>query len=91
MPFDFIQEVEVKSSGIQAEYGGALGGVVNVIMKKGTAHFHGSVFLQFENQGLDAGPNGTARYLDDSDSYPGIRATSGAQRPYAGCFPGIGS
>jgi hypothetical protein len=63
VPFDFIQEVEVKSSGVQAEYGGALGGVVNVIMKKGTAKFHGSVFAQFENQGLDAGPNGTARSL----------------------------
>src|SRR6202041_418203 len=61
VPFDFIQEVEVKSSGVQAEYGGALGGVVNVVMKKGTAKFHGSVFMQFENQGLDAGPNGTAR------------------------------
>jgi Carboxypeptidase regulatory-like domain len=62
VPFDFIQEVEVKSSGVQAEYGGALGGVVNVIMKKGTPQYHGSVFLQFENQGLDAGPNATARY-----------------------------
>ncbi len=62
VPFDFIQEVEVKSSGVQAEYGGALGGVVNVIMKKGTPHYHGSVFVQFENQGLDAAPNGTARY-----------------------------
>src|SRR5215469_787704 len=35
VPFDFIQEVQVKSSGIEAEHGGALGGVVNVVMKKG--------------------------------------------------------
>jgi len=35
VPFDFIQEVEIKNSGIQAEHGGALGGVVNVIMRKG--------------------------------------------------------
>ena len=62
VPFDFIQEVEVKSSGVQAEYGGALGGVVNVIMKKGSPQFHGSVFIQFENQALDAGPNGQPRY-----------------------------
>ena len=34
VPFDFIQEVQVKSSGIEAEHGGALGGVVNVVMKK---------------------------------------------------------
>jgi len=37
-PFDFIQEVSVKTSGIQAQYGGALGGVINVIMQKGSAH-----------------------------------------------------
>ena len=30
VPFQFIQEVQVKTSGIEAEHGGALGGVVNV-------------------------------------------------------------
>ena len=50
VPFDFIQEVQIKSSGIEAEHGGALGGVVNVVMKKGSNDYHGSVFMQFENQ-----------------------------------------
>ena len=36
VPMDFIQEVQMKTSGVEAEYGGALGGVVNVIMDKGT-------------------------------------------------------
>ena len=54
VPFDFIQEVEIKNSGIQSEHGGALGGVVNVIMKKGTNQYHGSVFTQFENDAMDA-------------------------------------
>ena len=57
VPFDFIDQVEIKSSGVQAEYGGALGGVINVIMKKGTPHFHGSVFVAYENSGMDSGPN----------------------------------
>ncbi len=35
VPFDFIQEVQVKSSGIEAEHGGALGGVVNVDHEEG--------------------------------------------------------
>src|SRR5689334_684536 len=30
VPIEFIQEVQVKTSGFEAEYGGALGGVVNV-------------------------------------------------------------
>jgi hypothetical protein len=62
VPFDFIEEVEIKTSGVQAEYGGALGGVVNVIMKKGTPQYHGSIFAQFENQAMDAGPNAGPRY-----------------------------
>jgi len=32
------------------------GGVVNVIMKKGSNNFHGSVFGQFENQAMDGSP-----------------------------------
>jgi len=31
--FEFVQEVQVKTSSYQAEYGGAVGGVVNVIQK----------------------------------------------------------
>ena len=62
VPFDFIQEVQVKSSGIEAEHGGALGGVVNVIMKKGTNSYHGSLFAQFENDGLDGSPQEYLRY-----------------------------
>src|SRR6202035_3851907 len=56
VPFDFIQEVQVKSSGIEAEHGGALGGVINVIMKKGSNGYHGLVFTQFENKAMDGGP-----------------------------------
>jgi hypothetical protein len=62
VPFDFIQEVEMKTSGIQAEYGGALGGVVNVIMKKGGNEFHGSLGTTYESDGMDASPNATLRY-----------------------------
>lgn len=62
VPFSFIQEMQVKSTGIEAEYGGALGGVINVIMQKGTNRYHGSVFSQFEAGGWDAAPNAYPRY-----------------------------
>ncbi len=62
VPFDFIDEVQIKSSGIEAEHGGALGGVVNVVMKKGTNQYHGSVFAQFENDSLDGSPTAYSRY-----------------------------
>ena len=57
VPFQFIQEMQVKSSGIEAEYGGALGGVINVIMKKGSNAFHGSVFGSWEGSGVDGSWN----------------------------------
>ncbi len=62
VPFQFIQEVQVKSSGIEAEHGGALGGVVNVIMKKGSNGYHGSFFGSYESNGMDGTPNGILRY-----------------------------
>jgi hypothetical protein len=62
VPFDFIQEVQVKSSGIEAAYGGALGGVINVVMKKGSNAYHGSFFGSYESDSLDGSPNGTLRY-----------------------------
>ena len=38
---DFVQEVQVKSSGYAAEYGGSTGGVINVISRSGSNDFHG--------------------------------------------------
>ena len=43
-PFDFVQEVQVKTGGYEAEFGQATGGVVNVITKSGSNDVHGSVF-----------------------------------------------
>jgi hypothetical protein len=57
VPMEFIQEVVVKSSGFEAEHGGALGGVINVIQKRGSNEWHGSVFTYFQGDNLDAGPN----------------------------------
>ena len=62
VPFDFIQEVQIKSSGIEAEHGGSLGGVVNVVMKKGSNDYHGSLFTQFERGGFDGSPTARSRY-----------------------------
>jgi hypothetical protein len=79
VPFDFIQEVQIKSSGIEAEHGGALGGVVNVIMRKGTNAYHGSIFTQFENDGMDGSPQAYSRY--DPNGFltaPGGTLPSGA-------------
>ncbi len=46
---EFVQEVEVKTGGYQAEYGRALGGVVNVITKAGGNVFHGGAFVYYDS------------------------------------------
>ncbi len=62
VPFAFIQEMQLKSSGVEAEYGGALGGVVNVVMQKGGNSYHGSLFVQAEKGGWDGSPSDYPRY-----------------------------
>ncbi|HSE62102.1 MAG TPA: TonB-dependent receptor [Thermoanaerobaculia bacterium] len=44
---EFIQEVEVKTGGYQAEFGRSTGGIINVITKSGGNEFHGDVFGNF--------------------------------------------
>jgi hypothetical protein len=53
-PFDFIQEVQVKTAGYEAEFGQSTGGVVNVLTKSGTNQLHGSVFGYFRPGGLES-------------------------------------
>jgi hypothetical protein len=43
-PYDFIQEVQVKTGGYEAEFGQSTGGVINVITKSGGNQLSGSVF-----------------------------------------------
>jgi hypothetical protein len=56
VPMDFIQEVQVKTNGFEAEYGGALGGVVNVINKRGSNEWHGGVFTYYNADRFNAAP-----------------------------------
>jgi hypothetical protein len=54
--FDYLQEVQVKTAGLEAEYGGALGGVVSAITKSGGNDFHGHVHYYYYGNKLNVGP-----------------------------------
>jgi hypothetical protein len=47
LPFSLVQEVQIKSSGFEAEFGGATGGVINVVTKGGGNEWHGEFGMQF--------------------------------------------
>lgn len=56
VPTQLVQEVQVKSSGFTAEYGGATGGVISVVTRGGTNDFHGEAGLQFEVPKFNGSP-----------------------------------
>lgn len=56
LPFQFVQEIQIKTSGFEAEFGGATGGVINVVTKGGSNEWHGEGGIQFEPNQLWAGP-----------------------------------
>jgi outer membrane receptor protein involved in Fe transport len=55
LPFEFVQEVEIKTGAYGAEYGKSTGGIFNVITKSGGNEFHGDVFGYGTTKGLVRG------------------------------------
>jgi len=51
--FEFVDEVQVKASGYQAEFGGSLGGVIQVITRQGGNAFHGDVIGYYSGSRLN--------------------------------------
>jgi outer membrane receptor protein involved in Fe transport len=51
---DFIEEIQIKSSSFEAEYGGALGGVINAVPKRGSNTWHGGVMAYWRTNALNA-------------------------------------
>ncbi len=56
LPFQQVQEIQIKSNGFEAQFGGATGGVINVVTKRGENEFHGEAGMQFETSKFFASP-----------------------------------
>ena len=86
--YEYLQEVQVKTSGLEAEYGGALGGVISAITKSGGNQFHGE--LHWYNSGspfntdptlrLETSPadDRTARHFQDKEFTDHINEIGGS-------------
>lgn len=55
-PAASIQNVDITTNNFEAEFGRAIGTIVNVTLKSGTNQFHGSIFQNMENNGVNARP-----------------------------------
>jgi hypothetical protein len=58
---DFIDDVQVTSSGYTAEYGGATGGVINAITRSGTNDWHGYTLFNWQGASTEGARNDTLR------------------------------
>jgi hypothetical protein len=52
--FEFIQAVDVRTGGYEAEFGRSTGGIINVITKSGGNDFHGDAFGYYDHDSLQS-------------------------------------
>jgi hypothetical protein len=68
-PFEALQEYQVLTGGLDASFGGALGGILNVVTKSGTNTFHAGVNVYWEPRGLQGNkPNSLVRVPNNPDT-----------------------
>jgi hypothetical protein len=79
VPMEFVQEVQVKSSSFEAEFGGATGGVVNVVQKRGGQQWHGSVFTYFQGSPISANDNCINRTIGAAVTVCNLRLQPGTK------------
>ncbi len=68
IPVEFLSELQIKSSGFEAQYGGATGAVVNTVIRSGSNEFHGQASLYLEHDAMNAAGRLSLRLdpLDDN-------------------------
>jgi hypothetical protein len=54
LPFNFVKAIEVQQAGYAAEYGQALGGLINVVTRSGTPEFEWSAVGFYSGSGVSA-------------------------------------
>ncbi len=57
LPYELLQEVQIKSTGFEAEYGGATGGVINAVTAGGNNAWHGNLGMSFRPSAFQGRPN----------------------------------
>jgi hypothetical protein len=67
IPVEAIQQVQIKNGVMEAQYGGAMGGVINASIRSGTNDFHGEVGVYYNNDNMSARPRPTLE-MDPNDS-----------------------
>jgi outer membrane receptor protein involved in Fe transport len=75
---DFIQEVQVKSSSFEAEFGGALGGVINAVPKRGSNNWHGELKAYYQSSALNANDPCASGFTSSNGGNPNMTTNGGS-------------
>jgi hypothetical protein len=89
LPHNFVEAVEVKKAAYQAEYGQAMGGLVNVVTRSGTPRFEWAAFAYLSGSSLSADAKpipGTLSQRSFSDVDVGFSASGPLARDRLGYF-----
>jgi len=84
LPTQFVQEVSLKSSGFEAEFGGATGGVINVVTKGGNNVWHGEFGSQFTSNKLEGAVRPTLNRFTAGSNATFVQPTEYVTTPKAG-------
>lgn len=68
LPYNFVREVQVKVGGYEAEYGRALGGIINVVTPSGGNDLKGQLFGFYTGSGLSGTPKFAVEGVEE-DTY----------------------
>ena len=54
MPMEFLQEVDIKTGAFEPRYGGAMGGIINMVSRSGSNELHGDGFAYYKDDSMKA-------------------------------------
>lgn len=70
VPVEMVQQVQIKNGVMEAQYGGAMGGVINAVVRSGSNEWHGQGGFYFNNDSMAARPRPTLQINPEDQSEP---------------------
>jgi len=81
VPVEFMEEVQVKTGGYEAEFGRSTGGVINMITKSGTNTFHGTLDAYYNPESLQEKSPNTYASPKQAEEYELLEANASLGGP----------
>jgi hypothetical protein len=83
VPVEMVQQLQIKNGVMEAQYGGAMGGVVNAVVRSGSNEYHGQVGFYFNNDTMQGRPRPTLEYDPNDESHSSYRYFQNTLDPYS--------